>query len=637
MLLGHAVESNHARDLAHTVDAITRRIDEARMRVLVLNSGSSSIKAAILDNVSGARSARMSIERIGTTGSTVRYGDGPAEPLLAKDHEEALRSTLPRLLESLPKGETVEAIGHRVVHGGARFDEPTVITDEVEAQIEALVPLAPLHNPANLAGIRAARRAFPLLVHVAVFDTAFHSTLPPRARNYAIDGELAAKAGVRRYGFHGTSHAYVAARAAAYLETPVRELRLVTCHLGNGASACAVEYGRSIETSMGMTPLEGLVMGTRSGDLDPGALLEIARVEGLDLAGVTELLNKKSGLLGLSGRSHDMRDIEERAAAGDDRCRLAIHVFAHRVLKYVGAYAAVLGGVDAIVFTGGIGENSALVRHHVAHRLQYLGAHLDEDLNRVARPSAEQRAMRISTDRSRCHLLVVATDEEHAIAEQTAAIAAGRHLVAQSAPRNIPVAISARHIHLTTETVQVLFGEGHTLTPRNELSQPGQYACAETLDIVGPKRTISGVRVLGPARKANQVEISRTDEFFLGVDAPVRDSGDVKGSPGITLVGPKGQVTLKEGVICARRHIHMHPDDASHFGVTDGDVVGVSVDTKGRDLTFGDVLIRVSPQYKLEMHVDTDEANAAELQAGAEGLLAPTGANVRLEKRSVRS
>lgn len=610
------------------------------MLVLVLNSGSSSIKAAVLDHLSGARSAKMSVERIGTTGATVRYGDGAAEPLepsATKDHDAALRSTLPRLLESLPKSMTIEAVGHRVVHGGVRFDEPTVITDEVEHQIEALVPLAPLHNPANLAGIRAARRAFPELVHVAVFDTAFHATLPPRARTYAIDVELAARAGVRRYGFHGTSHAYVAARAAAYLETPVRELRLVTCHLGNGASACAVEYGRSIETSMGMTPLEGLVMGTRCGDLDPGALHEIARVEGLDLAGVAELLNKKSGLQGLSGRSHDMRDIEERAAAGDDRCRLAIHVFAHRALKYIGAYAAVLGGVDAIVFTGGIGENSALVRHHVAHRLQYLGAHLDEDLNRVARPSAEQRALRISTDRSRCHLLVVATDEEHAIAEQSAAISAGRHLMPQIAPRNIPVAISARHIHLTTETVQILFGEGHTLTPRNDLSQPGQYACAETLDIVGPKRTLSGVRVLGPARKANQVEISRTDEFFLGVDAPVRDSGDVKGSPGITLVGPKGQVTLKEGVICARRHIHMHPDDASHFGVADGDVVSVAVDTQGRDLTFGDVLIRVSPQYRLEMHVDTDEANAAELQPGAEGLLAPTGASARLERRSVRN
>lgn len=606
------------------------------MRVMVLNSGSSSVKAAVLDPESGARSAQMAIERIGTPGATVRFGEGAAEPVQAGDHDQALRNTLPRLLESLPQGVTVQAIGHRVVHGGASFAEPTVLDDAVEQRIEALVPLAPLHNPANLAGIRAARRAFPELPHVAVFDTAFHATLPARARHYAVDVKLAERAAVRRYGFHGTSHAYVSARAAAYLETPLRDLRLVTCHLGNGASACAVEYGRSIETSMGMTPLEGLVMGTRSGDLDPGALLEIARAEGLDWAGVSELLNKKSGLLGLSGSSHDMRDIEERAAAGDEHCRLAIHVFAHRVLKYIGAYAAVLGGVDAIVFTGGIGENSALVRHHVAHRLQFLGAQLDEDLNRVARPSAGQRALRISTDRSRCHLLVVATDEEHAIAEQTAAIAAGRHLVGRSAARNIPVAISARHIHLTAETVEQLFGEGHQLTPRNDLSQPGQYACAETLDVVGPKRTISGVRVLGPVRKSNQVEISRTDEFFLGVDAPVRDSGDVKGSPGITLVGPKGQITLKEGVICARRHIHMHPDDAAHFGVADGDVVSVSVDTPGRDLTFGDVLIRVSPQFRLEMHVDTDEANAAELSPGAEGLLAPTGANVRLEKRSVR-
>lgn len=605
------------------------------MFVLVLNCGSSSIKAAVIDASSGERVARASIERVGKPNATIRIGDGEPLACVANDHDEGLRAALPRLVEALPAGAKIEAVGHRVVHGGDRFSQPTRIDDTVEATIEALIPLAPLHNPSCLAGVRAARRAFGAVPHVAVFDTAFHATLPPRARHYALDHELAEKLGVRRYGFHGTSHAYVATRAAEFLRAPLRDLKLITCHLGNGASVCAVEYGRSIETSMGMTPLEGLVMGTRAGDIDAGALLHVARTAGLDHAALDELLNTKSGLAGLSGVGPDMRDIEERAAAGDERCRLALNVFSHRLVKYIGAYAAVLGGADAIVFTAGIGENSATIRHRVTRQLQYLGALLDEDLNRDARVDRATPVARVSSDRSRCHLLVVKTDEEHAIARETAAIAAARDQV--KTPRAIPVAVSARHIHLTKETVARLFGEGHQLTPRNDLSQPGQFACEEVLDVVGPKRTLQKVRVLGPERKANQVEVSRTDEFFLGLDAPVRDSGDVKGSPGITLVGPKGQVTLDEGVICARRHIHMHPDDAAHFGVADGDVVAVGIDSAGRDLTFGDVLIRVSPKFKLEMHVDTDEANAAEIVPDQEGMLVATPATGRLLSRSVRS
>jgi acetate kinase len=605
------------------------------MLVLVLNCGSSSIKAAVIDAASGDRIARMHVERVGEQAATVRLDDAPPGPCPAGDHEQALTATLPKLLERLPAGARLGAVGHRVVHGGERFGEPVRVDGDVERAIRDLSPLAPLHNPGNLAGIVAARRLLPELEHVAVFDTAFHATLPNRARHYALDRDLAEKHGIRRYGFHGTSHAYVAARAAELLRTPLRELRLVSCHLGNGASVCAIEYGRSVETSMGMTPLEGLVMGTRPGDVDSGVLLHLLRAEGMSVGELDALLHRKSGLAGLSGVGNDMRDIEERAAKGDERCRLAIHVFAHRVRKYIGAYAAVLGGVDAILFTAGIGENSAVVRHHVARNLGFLGAHLDEDLNRDARVTRAQPAVRISTDVSRAHLLVVATDEEHAIAQQAAGLAEGRDKL--GAPGPIPVAISARHIHLRQETMEKLFGAGHALVPRKPLSQPGQFACEETLDVVGPKRTLERVRVLGPVRKADQVEISRTDEFFLGLDAPVRDSGDVKGSPGVTLVGPKGSVTIAEGVICARRHIHMTPEDASRYGVEDGDVVEVAIDSAGRDLAFGDVLIRVSDKYRLEMHVDTDEANAAELVPGAEGMLVLTQGSARLRLRSVRS
>ena len=604
------------------------------MNILVLNCGSSSIRAAVVDPDTGARKMRIAIERLGQPGSTIRFDEGATEAFDAPDHAAALASVLPRLLDGAGGPSQIVGVGHRVVHGGEKFREPTRIDQAVEATIESLAALAPLHNPANLAGIRAARSLLPGLEHVAVFDTAFHSTLPNRAKHYAIDYDLAAKHGVRRYGFHGTSHAYVSDRAAAFLGAAARDLRIVSCHLGNGSSVCAVEYGRSVETSMGMTPLEGLAMGTRSGDIDVGAVLHIAKSDGLDVVGIDHLLNKKSGLAGLSGVGNDLRDIEARPAEGDERCRLAIHVFAHRLRKYIGAYAAVMGGVDAIVFTGGIGQNSAVVRHHATRNLQFLGADIDEEKNRAARASTETPVVRFSSERSRTQLLAVLTDEEHAIARDTARIVAGKDRV--TAQRAIPIAVSARHIHLTQASVEVLFGPGHQLTVRSPLSQPGQYACEETLDVVGPKRTLKGVRVLGPTRPADQVEVSRTDEFFLGLDAPVRDSGDVRGSPGVTLVGPHGQLTIQEGVICARRHIHMHPDDAKHFGVADRDVVEISIDTHGRDLTFGDVLVRVSPNFQLEMHVDTDEANAAELEPKAEGMLELTPASATLLSRSVR-
>jgi acetate kinase len=566
------------------------------MPVLVLNAGSSTLKAQLVDPESGRLIRKTTIERIGEAGST---------------HEQAVAQVL-----SEARSDAVSAVGHRVVHGGEHFTGAVLIDDAVEAAIEACVPLAPLHNPANLAGIRAARRALSGVPHVAVFDTAFHARLPRRASTYAIDPALATEHGIRRFGFHGTSHAYIAELAAKHLQRPLGELRLVTLHLGNGASACAVELGHSTETSMGMTPLEGLVMGTRAGDIDPGALLALFR-QGLDAQAIDRMLNHESGLAGLSGVGQDLRDIERRAAEGHDRSRLAITVFSHRARKYVGAYAATMGGLDAIVLSGGIGENSASMRQRILQRFEFLGLVLDEDENAAARVNDESPVARVSAAHSRVQALVVKTNEELSIARQAALVVAQRQPSPALSP--IPIAISARHVHLTAETFAALFGPSATPTHERDISQPGQFACKERLNVIGPRGRIDGVRLLGPLRSRNQVEVSRTDEFKLGVDAPIRDSGKTEGSAPIVLEGPHGHVALHEGLICAKRHIHMTPDDAARYGVADGDEVEVAIAGGPRDLVFGDVLVRVSPKFRLEMHIDTDEANAAELDSGARG------------------
>ena len=585
------------------------------MNVLVLNSGSSSIKFQVIDTITSAVLQKGQVERVGQ-GMT---------------HADALAQ-----LVADTKHFSIAAIGHRVVHGGEKFVDAVKIDDEVEKQLEACVPLAPLHNPANLAGIRALRAALPDVPQVAVFDTAFHARMPRRAKTYAIDQEVAQKHGIRRYGFHGTSHAYVAQLAAKHLKRPLNELRLVTLHLGNGGSACAVELGHSTETSMGLTPLEGLVMGTRSGDLDAGVVLALLRSGEFDVKSLDALLNTRSGLTGLSGVGNDLRDIEQRASDGDDRCRLAVAVFAHRVRKYIGAYAAAMGGLDAVVLTGGIGENAVAMRRRILQRLEFLGLVLDEDANSDAKVSREHPVRTVSSEVSRVAALVVKTDEELSIAKQTAALVGERTAV--NNPRPIPVAISARHLHLDAATFATLFGADAKPTKMKDISQPGQYACEEKVNIIGPRNRINGVRLLGPLRPACQVEVSRTDEFLLGVDAPIRDSGKTAGSAPITLEGPKGTVHLKEGLICAKRHIHMHPDDAAAYSVVDGDEVEVAIAGGPRPLVFGDVLVRVSPKYKLEMHIDTDEANAAELNQGAEGQLTYTDvlhASAVLQKKRV--
>ncbi len=573
------------------------------MNVLVINFGSSSAKFALFDEN----------EEIITQGKRERLGPDPTQ------HSETHAEALAAIFEAVGEHQ-VDAIGHRVVHGGAEFNQPTEIDEAVLAAIEKHIPDAPMHNPFSKAGIDAARDAYPSIPHVAVFDTAFHARMPKRARTYAIDQDVAERHEIRRFGFHGISHEYAAGIAAEFLQRPLDELRLITLHLGNGASACAVEFGRSTETSMGNTPLEGLVMGTRSGDVDAGVLLSLLRSGEFAVDELDDLLNNKSGLLGLSGKGNDLREIQQAAEEGDNRARLAINVFVHRARKYIGAYAAAMGGVDAIVFTGGIGENSASMRRRILQRLEFLGCVLDEDGNLDASINSDKDYALVTTERSRVEAIVVKTNEELMIARQTRRVVETQE---PPAPKSIPIAISARHCHLTEETFAQLFGEDATPTKKYDLSQPGQYACKEHVTLIGPRREIERVRVLGPLREANQVEISRTDEFFLGIDAPVRLSGNVRGSAPITLKGPKGSVHLNQGLICAHRHIHMNPDDAKAFDVADGDEVAVAILGGQRDLVLGDVKIRVDENFTLEMHIDTDEANAAELGSLATAILRP--------------
>lgn len=367
--------------------------------VFVLNTGSSSVKFRVVDPLSGSVSAEGAVDRIGEPGSD------------AADHRAAIDGILAGL-----DGATIDAVGHRIVHGGSRFVEATLIDDAVEQGIEQLAPLAPLHNPPGLLGIRAARAALPDVPQVAVFDTAFHSRMPEAARSYAIDAALAVEHGIRRYGFHGTSYRIVSERTAEFLGRPLEQLRLIVLHLGNGASAAAIAGGRSMDTSMGMTPLEGLVMGTRSGDLDPAVLLYLQRNAGMSVDELDDMLNRRSGLLGLSGKV-DMREVIAGAEQGDPAAGLAFDVYVHRVRHYIGAYLAVLGGVDALVFTAGVGENSVPVRAAALEGLGDLGLELDAAAN--ARPSSGAR--RISPTGTRTEVLVVPTDEELQIAREVAA------------------------------------------------------------------------------------------------------------------------------------------------------------------------------------------------------------------------
>ena len=399
------------------------------MKVLVINCGSSSLKYQVLDMTTEALLCKGLVERIGMDGSVITHEkigqDKVKTEVPMKDHKDAIEQVLTAVQDAdhgvVKSMDEIGAVGHRVVHAGEKFASSVLITEEVIKALEECVDLAPLHNPPNLLGIAACQQLMPNTPMVGVFDTAFHQTMPAESYIYAIPYEYYQKHGIRRYGFHGTSHKYVAERAADILNIDLEDLKLITCHLGNGASVSAIKRGKCIDTSMGFTPLEGLVMGTRSGDIDPAIVTFIREKENLPQGKANEILNKKSGVLGISGVSSDFRDIEEAVAQGNERAELALKVFAHKVRFYIGAYIAEMNGVDAIIFTAGVGENDVTMRELICHNLGNLGIKLDPLKNKV-----RGKETIISTEDSKVKLLLIPTNEELMIARDTFNIVMGR-------------------------------------------------------------------------------------------------------------------------------------------------------------------------------------------------------------------
>ena len=392
------------------------------MKVLVLNCGSSSLKYQLFSMTNEDVLAKGLVERIGIEGSRIKHSktgmDAVTINATIPNHKVAIRMVLDALLDAshgvISSLEELKAVGHRVVHGGEKFAGSVLINHEVIAALQECVPLAPLHNPANLMGIEAMTEALPNIPQVGVFDTAFHQTMPSHAYMYGVPYHYYEKYRVRRYGFHGTSHYYVSQRTAELLGKPVDHLKIVTCHLGNGSSVTAVKNGHSIDTSMGFSPLPGVIMGTRCGDVDPTLLFYLAEQEGLDSKALAHILNKESGIQGISGVSSDLRDVEEAAAAGNSRAKLAEEMLYYGIRKYIGAYAAAMGGIDALVFTAGIGENSVVAREKVCAGLEFLGIKIDAEKNKVR---GKERI--VSSDDARVSVLVVPTNEELVIARDT--------------------------------------------------------------------------------------------------------------------------------------------------------------------------------------------------------------------------
>ncbi len=391
------------------------------MKILVINSGSSSLKFQLFNMENENVLAQGLFQRIGINNSYLEFNNNQNKLIIKKeipDHITAVKLLIDTLLSKdhgvLKSMEEIEAVGHRLVHGGEKYKQTVIINEEIIKQLEKTVELAPLHIPPNIAGIKICQKLLPNKAQIGVFDTAFHHTIPEKAYVYALPYKYYQKHKIRKYGFHGTSHKYIAKRTAKLLDKPVEELKIISCHLGNGASITAVKNGKSIETSMGFTPLEGLVMGTRSGDFDPAIIPFLLKKENLKISELDDVLNKKSGLLGVSGVSSDFRDIENAAAKGKKQAQLAIKLFNYRVQKYIGAYAAVMNGVDAVTFSAGIGENSISVRKNILNELGYLGITLDNEKNKVR---GQEKI--ISADNSKVKALVIPTNEELVIARET--------------------------------------------------------------------------------------------------------------------------------------------------------------------------------------------------------------------------
>lgn len=392
------------------------------MKIFVVNCGSSSIKYQLIDMADESVIAKGLVERIGIEGSVLTHTPAGKDKVRLEssipNHVDGIKKVLAALVDPnygvIKSMDEIGAVGHRVVHGGEIFNQSVVITDEVLKQIETLSDMAPLHQPANLAGIRACQEVMPGTPQVAVFDTAFHQTMPPVAYMFGVKYEEYKDYGIRKYGFHGTSHKYVSGVAAAMLGKDIKDTKIITCHLGNGSSITAVDGGKSVDTSMGFTPLDGVLMGTRTGSIDPAVVPVLMQKKGLDAAGVDKYMNKECGVLGVSGVSSDFRDLEDAAAKGNERAKLALDMFCYQVKRYIGAYAAAMGGVDAIVFTAGVGENDIHTRQQVCEGLEFLGVKLDAERNNV-----RGKATEISAADSKVKVFLIPTNEELAIAQDT--------------------------------------------------------------------------------------------------------------------------------------------------------------------------------------------------------------------------
>lgn len=392
------------------------------MKIFVVNCGSSSIKYQLIDMKDESVIAKGLVERIGIEGSVLTHTPAGKDKVRLEsaipDHVDGIKKVLAALVDPnhgvIKSMDEIDAVGHRVVHGGEIFNESVVITDEVLKQIEDLSDMAPLHQPANVAGIRACQKLMPNTPQVAVFDTAFHQTMPPVAYMFGVKYEEYKDYGIRKYGFHGTSHKYVSGVAAKMLGKDIKDTKIITCHLGNGSSITAIDGGKSVDTSMGFTPLDGVLMGTRTGSIDPAVVPVLMQKKGLDAAGVDKYMNKECGVLGVSGVSSDFRDLEDAAAKGNERAKLALDMFCYQVKRYIGAYAAAMGGVDAIVFTAGVGENDIHTRQQVCSGLEFLGVKLDADRNNV-----RGKATETSAADSKVKVFLIPTNEELAIAQDT--------------------------------------------------------------------------------------------------------------------------------------------------------------------------------------------------------------------------
>lgn len=395
------------------------------MKIFVVNCGSSSLKYQLIDMEKQDVIAKGLVERIGIAGSVLTHQPNNSDKVVIEEdmptHKEALKNVIDALINKdygvIKSMDEISAVGHRVVHAGEKFAFSVVIKDEVINALKECIDLAPLHNPPNIIGIEACKQLMPDVPMVGVFDTAFHQSMPKHAYIYPLPYEFYTQYGIRRYGFHGTSHKYVSERAAAILGKDIQSLKIVTCHLGNGASIAAVKNGKSVDTSMGFTPLEGLAMGTRCGDIDPAIVGFLMEKENLDINGINNIMNKKSGVLGISGVSSDFRDIEEAAKKGNDRAKLALDIFAYKVKKYIGAYAAAMGGIDAVVFTAGLGENSASMRESICKGLEFLGVKIDKEKNNI-----RGKETIISAEDASVKIILIPTNEELMIARDTKAL-----------------------------------------------------------------------------------------------------------------------------------------------------------------------------------------------------------------------